>query len=52
MAALSSGRHRSGWLLPLLWLAVMLSALSVVFVSHDRSLASHFHHQLALGGTP
>lgn len=25
---------------------------SVVFVSHDRSLASHFHHQLALGGTP
>lgn len=23
---------------------------SVVFVSHDRALASHFHHQLALGG--
>jgi putative ABC transport system ATP-binding protein len=25
---------------------------SVVFVSHDRSLAGHFHHQLALGGKP
>ncbi|QBM19076.1 putative ABC transporter ATP-binding protein [Marinobacter sp. JH2] len=23
---------------------------SVVFVSHDRSLANHFHHQLSLGG--
>ena len=23
---------------------------SVVFVSHDRGLAGHFHHQLALGG--
>ncbi|GGC62793.1 ATP-binding cassette domain-containing protein [Marinobacter halophilus] len=23
---------------------------SVVFVSHDRALSSHFHHQLALGG--
>ncbi len=26
------------------------SRCSVIFVSHDRALASHFHHQLALGG--
>ena len=44
MAALSSGRHRSGWLLPLLWLAVMLSALSVVFVSH---LCRQLYNELA-----
>nr|BBJ05601.1 ABC transporter ATP-binding protein [Marinobacter nauticus] len=25
---------------------------SVIFVSHDRALASHFHHQQALGATP
>lgn len=25
---------------------------SVIFVSHDRALAGHFHHQLGLGGQP
>jgi len=44
MSAVDGVRHRSGWLLPLLWLAVMLSALSVVFVSH---LCRQLYNELA-----
>ncbi|WP_461481579.1 cell division protein FtsL [Porticoccus sp.] len=37
-------QRQPGWLLPLLWLAVVLSALSVVYVSH---LCRQLYNELA-----
>lgn len=37
-------QRQAGWLLPLLWLAVVLSALSVIYVSH---LCRQLYNELA-----
>lgn len=44
MAVRGAARGQAGWLLPLLWLAVVLSALSVVYVSH---LCRQLYNELA-----
>jgi cell division protein FtsL len=40
----TNGKRQASWLLPLLWLALVLSALSVIYVSH---LCRQLYNELA-----